>query len=178
MDYVWDRDMANAITTSVEMFLPETGRICRIHDLGDDRMGHTMDWVNNKVVICGGLEEYTENSCIQFSEGSWWKYATMVKGRSGHTSWVSKSGLVLLSEGAEVVEAGSSAKNLGDIINTRWGKVRVGLIKNTLEYQPTGEGGTRSPPATLHYLQNPKWSLRATVSGKVSTPRVFQHSGT
>jgi len=139
VDYVWDRDMANAITTSVEMFLPETGRICRIHDLGDDRMGHTMDWVNNKVVICGGLEEYTENSCIQFSEGSWWKYATMVKGRSGHTSWVSKSGLVLLSEGAEVVEAGSSAKNLGDIINTS-GSCGINEVDSTII---TGGSGSR-----------------------------------
>ena len=25
------------------------------------------------------------------------------------------------------------------------------------EYQPSGAGGTRSPPATLHCLQNPKW---------------------
>ena len=25
------------------------------------------------------------------------------------------------------------------------------------EYQPSGAGGTRSPPATPHRLQNPKW---------------------
>ena len=25
-----------------------------------------------------------------------------------------------------------------------------------IKYQPRGEGGTRSPPATLHCLQNPK----------------------
>ena len=25
------------------------------------------------------------------------------------------------------------------------------------KYQPSGEGGTRSPPATPHRLQNPKW---------------------
>jgi len=119
VDYVWDRDLVNGITTSVEMFLPETGRTCRILDLLDDRLGHTMDWVNNKVVICGGVEEYTWNNCIQFSGGSWVKYATMAKGRAGHTSWVSRSGLVLLSEGAEVVVSGSSARNLGDILNTR-----------------------------------------------------------
>jgi len=120
VDYVWDRDLVNGITNSVEMFLPETGRTCRIQDLtGPDRMGHTMDWVNNKAVICGGTEEYTWNSCIQLSGGSWVNYATMVKGRAGHTSWVSRSGLVLLSEGAEVVVSGSSARNLGDILNTR-----------------------------------------------------------
>ena len=25
------------------------------------------------------------------------------------------------------------------------------------QYQPSGTGGTRSPPATPHRLQNPKW---------------------
>ena len=49
------------------------------------------------------------------------------------------------------------------------------LDKLTDKYEPSGEGGTRSPPATLHHLQNPKWPPRATKwrtgSGKVSTPR-------
>ena len=31
------------------------------------------------------------------------------------------------------------------------------LIKNRIEYQPSGAVGTRSPPATLYRLQNPKW---------------------
>ena len=26
-----------------------------------------------------------------------------------------------------------------------------------VKYQPSGAGGTRSPPATPHRLQNPKW---------------------
>ena len=30
-------------------------------------------------------------------------------------------------------------------------------LNNSAEYQPSGEGGTRSPPATPHRLQNPKW---------------------
>ena len=33
----------------------------------------------------------------------------------------------------------------------------VQIGKNLSKYQPSGEGGTRSPPATLHRLQNPKW---------------------
>ena len=31
------------------------------------------------------------------------------------------------------------------------------LSANSYRYQPSGEGGTRSPPATPHRLQNPKW---------------------
>ena len=30
-------------------------------------------------------------------------------------------------------------------------------LEYSLKYQHSGEGGTRSPPATLHRLQNPKW---------------------
>ena len=29
--------------------------------------------------------------------------------------------------------------------------------ENKDKYQPSGEGGARSPPATPHRLQNPKW---------------------
>ena len=31
------------------------------------------------------------------------------------------------------------------------------INKNDFEYQHSGEGGTRSPPATPHRLQHPKW---------------------
>ena len=27
------------------------------------------------------------------------------------------------------------------------------------KYQPSGDGGTRSQPATPHHLQNPKWPV-------------------
>ena len=40
--------------------------------------------------------------------------------------------------------------------------------ENEYQYQPSGEGGTRSMPAPLHLLPNPKWP---TGSGKMSTPR-------
>ena len=31
------------------------------------------------------------------------------------------------------------------------------MVENNDEYQPSGAGGTRSPPATTHCQQNPKW---------------------
>ena len=31
------------------------------------------------------------------------------------------------------------------------------ISKNKKKYQPSGEGGARSPPATPHRPQNPKW---------------------
>ena len=35
---------------------------------------------------------------------------------------------------------------------------KIGMAqKNYEEYQPSGEGGARSPPATPHRLQDPKW---------------------
>ena len=34
---------------------------------------------------------------------------------------------------------------------------RLTLPQPPQKYQPSGEGGARSPPATPHRLQNPKW---------------------
>ena len=39
---------------------------------------------------------------------------------------------------------------------------QIGTLKYfeiEIKYQPSGAGGTRSPPATAHRLQNPKWPL-------------------
>ena len=36
-------------------------------------------------------------------------------------------------------------------------KTIINPNQNNLEYQPSGEGGTHSPPAPPHRLQNPKW---------------------
>ena len=48
------------------------------------------------------------------------------------------------------------------------------IVSFGLEYQPSGAGGTHSPPESPHSLQNPKWPPGApewpTGSGKVSTP--------
>ena len=53
---------------------------------------------------------------------------------------------------------------------------------NILEYQPSGAGGTRSPPATPHRLQNPKWlpvgPKMADRVWKDVCPYVFGHSKT
>ena len=49
-----------------------------------------------------------------------------------------------------------------------------------MEYQPSGAGGTRSPPATPHRLQNPKWPpvgpKMADGVWKGIYPWVFGHS--
>ena len=33
----------------------------------------------------------------------------------------------------------------------------IRCCKHSQKYQPSGKGGTRSPPATPHHLQNAKW---------------------
>ena len=38
-----------------------------------------------------------------------------------------------------------------------YSKIQKKIDKYLIQYQPSGEGGTRSPPATPHRMQNPKW---------------------
>ena len=49
-----------------------------------------------------------------------------------------------------------------------------------MKYQPSGEGGARSPPATPHRLQNPKWlpggPKMANEVWKDDNPQVFGRS--
>ena len=54
----------------------------------------------------------------------------------------------------------SSSFSSLNLSSTSWqksGKKIYPFLNKSMKYQPTGEGGTRSPPATPHHLQNPKW---------------------
>ena len=52
---------------------------------------------------------------------------------------------------------GTSGRRLIDYKET----LSLSSCNSFLKYQPSGEGGTRSPPAMPHRLQNPKWPLGA-----------------
>ena len=44
------------------------------------------------------------------------------------------------------------------------------IVKELTKYQPSSEGGTRSPPAMLNHLKNPKWPLGGP---KLATPMLL-----
>ena len=57
---------------STEVFLPGTGRNCRLADLPDVRYDHTLNTVDSTAVLCGGGNSTgdTETYCLKFSQTS------------------------------------------------------------------------------------------------------------
>ena len=45
------------------------------------------------------------------------------------------------------------------IMRLRYLNNGLNILLHQIKYHPSGDGGTRSPPATMHRLQNPKWSV-------------------
>ena len=75
--------------TSVEVFVPSTGKSCSLPSLPDGRAYHTMD--GN--LICGG---YGISNCLSFSSGQWIITNTLLQSRYCHSSWQADQGLVLM----------------------------------------------------------------------------------
>jgi len=75
--------------TSVEVFVPSTGKSCSLPSLPDDRSYHTMDGT----LICGG---YGTTTCLSFSSGQWITSNTLVETRYSHSSWQTDQGVVLM----------------------------------------------------------------------------------
>ena len=126
--------------TSVELFVPSTGQSCSLPNLPSKRSGHSM----NGFYICGGNEDYdspclvsnswfgetwrTENEnctspgtvCVHFSSGQWQLAPqSFVKPRTGHMSWQTEKGLVLIS--------GDYSYFTSEIIPTEEGHEEAGL---------------------------------------------------
>jgi len=76
---------------------------CRIPDLPDERIGHSMDGK----IICGG--QNTGNSCLKFEDGSWIAFPWKLKQkRAYHVSWKRQENVILMGgrdspESSEVV---------------------------------------------------------------------------
>jgi len=88
-------------THKSEVYLPSSGKTCPMPSVPGPRYHHTMDTLDNTPVICGGAFTYsTTMSCIQLSttsvEGVWTDWNSTTKERTGHASWVSSEGLVLI----------------------------------------------------------------------------------
>ena len=54
----------------VELWSPD--HQCSMDPLPVQLEGHTMDWVDNSLVVCGGLNgSWTTAPCTQFKNGTW-----------------------------------------------------------------------------------------------------------
>ena len=78
--------MADTAGQSVEVYEPSTGQQCRLSDLPDARVGHTME----AKTVCGGVKDEndenddTKTSCITLtlnSAGTWEKTTDLLEKR-------------------------------------------------------------------------------------------------
>merc|ERR1719186_1772130 len=85
---------------TVEVFIPDTGKTCSLSSLPDKRHTATLDTLDNTPVICGGGPGNNQNECLQFTptspSGVWTNYADLMELRTGHVSWASSRGLMLM----------------------------------------------------------------------------------
>ena len=91
-----------ATESRVEVISPTKGEVsCAIPDMPAGRSGHTMDTINRNenIIICGGSDASTQNSCIQIMGGwdgmGWEETHTLLHDRWLHTSWAAEDGLIL-----------------------------------------------------------------------------------
>ena len=78
-------------TKIAEVYNPESGSICKLPDLPDERTGHSQDGG----LLCGGGNiNVTKTSCLQWStdSGSWEKSHVFQIERIEHSSWTPTSG--------------------------------------------------------------------------------------
>ena len=75
--------------------------------LTDPIRSHTINIIDNKPVICGGLYSNTA-TCIIFKGGKWEEYSKLAPGREGQSSWLaSNNDIVLL--GGDIGDAKSTS---------------------------------------------------------------------
>jgi len=79
---------------SVELWSPD--QQCSLEVLPIPVEGHTMDWIDNTLVICGGLNgSWTPTPCTQFKNGTWQSLKNTKHPRYSHTSTVLGKQLLL-----------------------------------------------------------------------------------
>ena len=76
--------------SSVEAFVPGLTKSCFLPSLPVKTEGHTQD----QLTLCGGLN--SQQTCYNFTEGSWTKTVSLSEERRDHSSWRSPEGLILI----------------------------------------------------------------------------------
>ena len=127
-----------------ELFFPKTNKSCSFpfpnnYEADDDPIEmHTLNTVDNEAIICGGHEGWWESAeCLHFTptntSGEWKPFSTLEK-RFGHSSWVSKAGIVLMGGYSDYDKYYYSSSFYGDGTTTEIvpsGGRNFSLLQNT-----------------------------------------------
>ena len=100
--------------TLTEVFIPSSGKSCRLPPLPDIRAMHSLNSVANLPVLCGGGYQ---KSCLRFAPtsvlGTWKNYTTLIESRFAPSGWSSDAGLIMVSENTtEIVPNGGMSFKL------------------------------------------------------------------
>ena len=119
---------ALTVGSSVELFLPFSGRHCQLPALPEARVAHSM--VDS--TLCGGYDQW--RSCVSLEEGQWLNTtSSLLYDRYYHVSWLSGQGLVLaggLGSGAhtaEILGPGGISQEIFPLRNSSVSACAIGL---------------------------------------------------
>jgi len=84
---------------SVEVFIPSSGETCSLPRLlQGGRYSHTMDTLEDRVVVCGGGDyDYSYKTCHSLEGGVWTISHHLAQWRALHNSWVQDDKVILLA---------------------------------------------------------------------------------
>ena len=105
-------------STLTEVFIPSSGKSCRLPPLPDTRDWHSLNTVANLPVLCGGgYDAATQKSCLRFAPtsvlGTWKNYTNLIDPRNAPSGWSSDAGLIMMSENTtEIVPNGGRSFKL------------------------------------------------------------------
>ena len=92
------------------MYIPSMKITCNLPNLPDKRRAHTQD--NSQ--ICGGVDDASSSSCIEWNMGTWNTSVTKLKNdRAYHVSWTpgNESGTYLMGGKGSIGERTELVKN-------------------------------------------------------------------
>ena len=105
--------------TSVELLHANGTHLCSLPPLPAVRYYFTQ----TGLVACGGGGGSERTSCVTFSEGTWVTSHNLQQARTGHTSWASPQGLLLMG-------GTSSSRTTTELLNDNGGTTSAFTILN------------------------------------------------
>jgi len=175
----------------VELWSPD--RQCSLDPLPFPMEGHTTDWVDNSLVVCGGLNgsSWTTAPCTRFKNGTWQPLKNTKHQRYSHTSTVLGKHLLLTGgffspnttellpvSGDASVEAFPFSPPLWDHCAIQIDQSTVVITGGYLRHPRTGSSGDEMPSRPFEFDKSQSLVTElAGLGGQVTTRHLPELNG-